>query len=314
MIAFPTDRHGLVRRDAALTAGHTDAQLAAAHARGDLIRLVPGISVAPRDEFDGPGGAERLHRLRAIAVATSALRPAGAALPLTHASAATVIGLPLLHPDLRRVHVTSGRASGGSIRRYRHIHAAPLGPEDIMSVDGICVTTIERTAVDVAAAGTFAQALCAFDGALRLGADRSLIADILHARRRRGGGIAGRALTVADAASATVGESWGRAQMISAGLPLPRLQHRFRGASGKIYETDYDWDGLLIGEFDGLHKYGRLRRPHESVADAVIREKVREDDLRATGAIVVRWTWQVLERDRLVPALDPWLRRLGLAG
>ncbi|GAA1482323.1 hypothetical protein GCM10009624_27630 [Gordonia sinesedis] len=312
MTTLPTDRYGLVRRQAALSAGYSDARLSAAIAHGDLIRLIPGVCVPPSDEFDGHEGAQRLHRLRAIAVQTSALRHEGDVLPLTHSSAAAMLGLSLLHPDLRRVHVTTGRTAGGSIRTHRHIHAAPVGAEEIVLVDGIAVTRLERTAIDVATTGNFCQALCALDAALRMGADRSLMAGLLDDRRRRGAGVARSALAFADAASASVGESWSRGQMIEDGLPLPRLQHRFRGASGKVYLTDFDWAELLIGEFDGLQKYGRLHRPGESAADAVVREKIREDDLRTTGAVIVRWTWSVLERRALVVTLNPWLRRFGL--
>ena len=83
------------------------------------------------------------------------------------------------------------------------------------------------------------------------------------------------------------------------------------------YRADFDWDGAdeaagIVGEFDGLEKYGRLRRDGESVADAVIREKVREDELRALGYVVIRWTWAVLERAGLVTLLRPWLTRCGL--
>lgn len=44
--------------------------------------------------------------------------------------------------------------------------------------------------------------------------------------------------------------------MIEAGLPIPRLQHEFRDENGKLVaRTDYDWEGLLVGEFDGDVKY-----------------------------------------------------------
>lgn len=34
-----------------------------------------------------------------------------------------------------------------------------------------------------------------------------------------------------------------------------------RVASGSTYVTDCDWEWLVVGEFDGMIKYGRLRRP-----------------------------------------------------
>lgn len=38
---------------------------------------------------------------------------------------------------------------------------------------------------------------------------------------------------------------------ITAGLPLPRLQHTFQIPDGEA-RADFDWDGRVVGEFDGL--------------------------------------------------------------
>ncbi|MGC5248574.1 hypothetical protein ACPXB3_16825 [Gordonia sp. DT219] len=312
MTNYPQDDFGLIRRDAALRRGISDAHRAAAVKRGGLIRLVPGVDVEPSEEFDGHEGAQKLHRLKAIAVSTSNLG-AEKALPLSHASAASLHGLPLLKPDLGRVHVTTGRVAGGSIRSHRHLHAAPLEADELVRCDGLLVTSLERTAVDVATSGDFTQALTAFDQALRLGADRSLMQEILVRRRRRNAKIAERALRFASALADSVGESWSRAQIIDATLPIPRLQQEIVVASGRTYRTDFDWDWRLVGEFDGMTKYGRLRRRGESVADAVIREKLREDEIRDTGPMVVRWIWSDLERDLLIPRLRNRLVALGLA-
>jgi hypothetical protein len=75
-------------------------------------------------------------------------------------------------------------------------------------------------------------------------------------------------------------------------IPLPSLQSEFRDASGAlIARVDFDWDGKVVGEFDGLVKYTKHRRPGETASDVVIREKRREDRLRDEGVTVVRWVW-----------------------
>ena len=308
MPTFPTDRFGLVHRDAALHAGFSDEHLSGALTRRELVRLIPGAWVPAADLPTGPDALEKHHRLRALSVATSA--PAESH-PLSHVSAAAIHGLPTLHPDLGLVHVTTGRTSGGSIRAHRHLHAAPLEPDEVVEVDDIRVTSIERTAVDVATMGTFDQALVIFDAALREDADQTVMADILAGRRRRSARNARRALPFADRAAESVGESWSRAQMIDAGLPIPTLQREFV-IDGQKYRSDFDWEELLVGEFDGLHKYGRLRSADESATDVVVREKIREDRLRAKGITVVRWTWSTLEKRQLVPLLRPWLEKFGL--
>ncbi|WP_306302182.1 hypothetical protein [Gordonia araii] len=226
-------------------------------------------------------------------------------------SAAALHGIPLLQPQRSRVHLTSGKTSGGKTTKLRHLHAAPLDPGDVTVVDGVAVTSVGRTAVDVACSGNFAQALTVFDGALRAEASREEMAVALR-RRRAGARPARRALPLADRASESVGESWSRAQMIQGGLPTPVLQRRFHCASGRSYRCDFCWGDKLIGEFDGAVKYGRLRRSGESVADAVVREKQREDELRSMGFMVVRWTWGMLESGGMLDLLHAWLTRLDL--
>jgi hypothetical protein len=102
-----------------------------------------------------------------------------------------------------------------------------------------------------------------------------------------------RVVTFADRLSESVGESRSRVMMLRAGLPRPRLQFQVYDDSGAwLGRSDYAWnDGRLLGEFDGLVKYGRLLKPGETAGDVVVKEKLREDAFRDTGARVVRWVW-----------------------
>lgn len=300
-LVVPRDRFGLVRR---ADAGWTDAMLSAAVRRGDLIRLALGVYAISGPEFDGPDGADRLYRLRSIATVSST-RDGGATV-LSHQSAAAVHGLPLLKPRREYVHVTS-LGGGGLIRGGRHVHGGSLTDDQIIEVGGIRVTDLVRTAVDVAEAGTFAQALTVFDAALRAGVDRADLASEIGRRRTKGARETKPAIVVADGRSASVGESWSRAQMIEGGIEIPDLQVE-HVIDGDTYAVDYEWVGRLLGEFDGMHKYGRLLRPGETTTQAVIREKLREDRLRrATGLVMVRWAWADLENHRVVAIIREWL-------
>ncbi|UMG91172.1 hypothetical protein [Nocardioides sp. TF02-7] len=54
-------------------------------------------------------------------------------------------------------------------------------------------------------------------------------------------------------------------------------------------------------EFDGREKYLKHRRPGESIEDAVLREKRREDLIcQLTGWRCIRITWADLERPGVV--------------
>lgn len=58
-----------------------------------------------------------------------------------------------------------------------------------------------------------------------------------------------------------------------------------------------------MGEFDGLVKYrGLADERGERPDEVVIREKVREDDLRAQGWEVVRWIRSELDRPEMLAA------------
>ncbi|WP_341268112.1 hypothetical protein [Gordonia malaquae] len=197
-------------------------------------------------------------------------------------SIASVLGLELLHPDQKNVHVTNGRESGGSRRPQRMVHAGLLPDDDLVDVDGVLVTGPARTAVDVALATS-----------------------------RRGVGLARRAL-FADGRAESPGESWSRAQMIEAELPVPDLQAEYILASGRTARCDFGLDDVFVGEFDGLVKYRRSMRAGESPEDVVIREKIREDELRDLGLDVGRWVWRDLREATMVAKLKRCYDRLGI--
>lgn len=302
---YPTDRHGLIHRGLAHAGGFTDYELSAAVARGELRKVVRGIFVRAMDRTPADN-----HRLLAIATYLSA----GDDVVVSHQSAATLLGIEMLKPELGRAQIIIGRRSGGHKDRHRHVRVGVVPAGERTQVRGIQVTSLERTAVDVACttAMKFAGALAVFDSALRLGADPGEIARLLE-QRRRGVECARLAFGYADGRAENPGESWGRAQMIEAGLPVPRLQHTFFDENDRfVARTDYDWDGRLVAEFDGEIKYGKLLRPGESRADVVKREKEREDALRRMDVMVVRFTWKDLEAGRVAAMLREWLDRFNL--
>ncbi|MCF8610720.1 hypothetical protein L5G28_11205 [Gordonia sp. HY285] len=242
-----------------------------------------------------------LYRARCLAAATGPH-----AMVLSHESAAAVHGFALLYPDRAHVHMTNGRPGGGYTQERRIVHTGVLADDDITEVDGVLVTSMRRTAVDLAlAAKHFAQALTAFDVGLAksppAGDDecRDEMARAL-ASSRRGVALARRALSFADGRAESPGESWSRAHIIYAGLPIPDLQVRYRLRSGRTAFCDFGTMGRFVGEFDGLVKYRRDMRNGEEPEDVVIREKIREDELRDLGLDVARWTWDDLRTGRVV--------------
>jgi hypothetical protein len=119
-----------------------------------------------------------------------------------------------------------------------------------------------------------------------------------------GSRAAARVVAFADPRSESVGESRSRVLMHRLDLPGPDLQVRvLRRDGSEIGRCDFGWEAYrTVGEFDGRIKYGRLLRPGQSPGDAVFEEKRREDELRDHRWQVARWTWQDLDRPRVVEA------------
>lgn len=305
MSEFPADSNGIIFRRHAIDNGFSDNQLARAVKTGELHRVWPGAFVPRPTTKPTP---EQWHRKAALAAATL-----GEGSALCHESAALVHGMSLLHPRLDRVHLATGCPTGGRIDGKRHLHSGLLDDAHVTRLDGVTLTTLERTAVDIACTSNFAVALAVIDSALRLGADPVILESLLR-RHKRGVAVARRAFHHADPGAENAGESWGRAQMIMAGLPVPRLQHEFFDTEGDfIARCDYDWAGKLAAEFDGMRKYERDLRPDETPFDAMRREKNREDALRRVDVMVIRWVWDDLRNNRVVPMVREWLDRFGIA-
>lgn len=301
---WPEDEFGIIRRSAALDVGFTDKQIKASLRDGWLTGLGDGAYVRTESlpEYDVDDAVYRL-----VSIAASV----GQGLALSHVSAAAVHGLALLKPDRSVVHFAKPDATGGRRTRDRHIHVA-LPDEETEVVDGVRVASMARTAVDVAAAGDFAAALTALDSALRAGVERDELTEIAERHRIRGISMVRYALRYANGLAANPGESWSRAQMIEARLPAAALQRHYVLFDGSDVYPDFDWDGRLVGEFDGLRKYCRDIRAGETVEDVVVREKLREDALREIVDDVVRWIWRDLEERTMVPKVMRKLARVGL--
>lgn len=310
---LPRDRYGIVRRRVVIARGYTDDHLEWHVKNKELHRLGNGayavIADLPADSADRDA---ELYRLRCLSHATSGR---GSKSVLSHQSAAAVHGLAVLKADRTRVHTVNVARAGGAVLKKRHLHTGPVPPAQRVAISGVPVTSLVRTAVDVAcAAGTFEGALTVFDSALDHGASSAALEAELDAHRRVGIAMARRALAHADSGAKSAGESWCRAQMIDDGLPLPRLQVHYLLPSQDAF-VDFDWENKLVGEFDGACKY---RVPDTATAaqaaKIIMREKRRQDEIEALGPKVVRCRWKHLERREVAGIYRFWLSRLGVGG
>lgn len=296
----------LIRRTAALAQGRTDGELNRSCRAGQLTRIRPGI-YASGAGFDALSAHER-H----IVQVTAAAHAHGDEAVISHISAAALHGLPLWNVDLRRVHVTRSTSKGGRVSARRHLHNAKLADSDVTSIDGVRVTTLQRTVADICRTVPFEEAVVIGDAALRADSTIDPAASLARMRNWPGSPAARRVAAFLDGDSESVGESRSRVLLDRIGLPAPELQRRvFSGDGILLGRADFCLpnEGVL-GEFDGRLKYGRLLREGQSAGDAVHAEKRREDALRDAGWEVVRWTWADLyEPERLRRRFDRAIAR-----
>lgn len=223
----------------------------------------------------------------------------------SHWSAAAIWRLPIIEPWPCQVHLTiTGGTSYTSGLVVRH---ATSGSVPCVVKDGVCVTTLPRTIIDLARECSLQSAVAAADHALREGmctyADLERELDLLPpgtcgVRRAR------LAVRLADERAESPLESLSRVAMYELRLPRPELQVPLRDADGEFGRGDFGWPGL-IGECDGEAKYVRYLRRGEDAGAVVVREKRREDRIRRSNQDVARWGWQdALSRTGMLHILE----------
>ncbi|GAA2179426.1 hypothetical protein GCM10009785_06050 [Brooklawnia cerclae] len=233
---------------------------------------------------------------RHLVLVRTTLPALGPGAVLSHASAAVMWGLPVPRRLLGRVHVTRDRASGGRATKTLWTHARPLRDDDVVELQGMRVTSLARTVIDLAGLCEPDEALWVVDAGWRLLTSSEPLRDEAALGRRRGSRTIAWALDHADPLAESPGESESRYWMITCGVPRPLLQHEIRDDAGRLLaRADFAWPDLgVLGEFDGLVKYGRLVPPGRTARDVIAQEKRRENRLLRQEWWIHRWMWDDL--------------------
>ena len=170
-----------------------------------------------------------------------------------------------------------------------------LQTDDVVELaNGTRITSLARTAIDLAASRSLLGGIAAVSYALQQGVDHALLADGL----RRLGPVTG----VARARSALSRSSSGSESALETlvvvrcqdyGFELPEQQRVVTGLDGRSYRVDFAWrGGQVLGEADGRSKYADpALRDGRSAEEVVWAEKRREDALRPTCRSFIRFGW-----------------------
>jgi hypothetical protein len=278
----------LLRRDV-IRCGYHDNHLAQLVKARHLVRIRQG-AYALRTVWESldPVG-------RNLLLSKAVMLQYGDDVALSHGSAALAWSGPHHGLDLERVHLThfdgGGRRAAGVVH-----HEGSCSVGDISRLNGHWLTSPGRTVLDVATLhGVEAGVVLGDDFVHRGLTSVAELVQLAGPMEFWPSTIALRiVLDLIDGRSESVGETLFRLLCRNMRLPRPELQWEVFAPDGRLVgRSDFVWhDGMLMGEFDGRVKYHRFRRPGESIEDAVLREKRREDELRElTGYRMIRLVW-----------------------
>ena len=278
-----------------MAAGITDEMVETQLRAGRLRRLRQGVYLS---ESCWPTDEAGQH----LVLARAELVTAPGAV-LSHQTAALVWGLPTpgvrtWHNDSPSIALPAGAGhrsrKGPVVRHVATLHATDIARDD----DGYDVTSVARTAVDLADGLTLPDALVILDGAGRL-----LIESLTNRKRRADYGnprlvSTARELFAQAAPSRTLrrltctidkvepcresaAESLTAGHLYLSGLPIPLFQAPIPSPWGTLFPDLYWPHARLVGECDGAMKY--------SDQSSIVKEKEREQWFRDEDYGVVRW-------------------------
>lgn len=291
---------GLIFTSDFARAGVHPRDIEAALVRGMLVRVRRGAYVSS----DIWNSAWPVQRHQWLVRATVALSPRP--LVVSHLSALAMHELPTIGDWPDTVHTLESGASGGKNARFITGHRGGADADTVV-VDGVTVTTLERTLIDVAATESMMRAVAPLDAALHRGLSRDgtaapgaltkerLLEELEKVAPKRGQRRAEAAIAFADGLAESPGESLSRVRIFELGFEVPELQIAFDNIRGRTAIVDFYWRRIRkAGEFDGMSKYlrGAIVRDGEDPGLIVVEEKLREDALRRRAVdSVARWIW-----------------------
>ena|SRR5215472_3748989 len=288
-----TERFGGLVTTAELTsAGLTDAKIRALVHREVLQPVCRGAYAdaerVARLTQDDPSRARMLTLAAAVAIA-------GPQAVASHEDAAFVHGLALLDrpaPGTCSITLPASTALGRARRPAVRLRTSALPPRHVTVREGIPVTTVARTVIDIARTTDFKAGVVTADSALytRQTSVAQLSAVIWDCDRWPGITRAREVVEFTDPRAESAFESIARLAFRDGGLPPPMLQVWVDRNDRMIGRVDFLWsDQWTIAEADGAAKYAD--------PDLARKQLWRDTELRRAGYEVVHFTWRDLASD-----------------
>jgi hypothetical protein len=199
--------------------------------------------------------------------------------------------LGLLHTDQTRIDVTAprGRHGAPTIRLHR---TRSLDAQDISHHEGVPITTVHCTLLDVAAMardGELERAVAQAER-LRLYDHREIQAVLGRANGHGGVGLLRRATSRTPKWTRNEWEAAFLKLLREAGMPEPHTNEPLHAPGHGHCEPDYHWPAhRVIVELDGFETHGTRAAFHA--------DRAKDAALTAAGYTVMRFTWRQLRDD-----------------
>ncbi len=272
---------GVVTRRQAQALGYTDRQISRRLASGQWIQMRRGVY--RHALFDDTDEA----RVFALVL--------GGRGYVSHRHAASNYGLD---PDLKRwPEVTLRRGTHNELPGVLVHETTQFRAQDITALNGLPISTVERTIMDVAAVERHVWKIMALIDSAREAAltDLTKLGDCLehHARQGRDGTVRFRqALELIRPDERPAASPWSRevaAGVHATGLPYPHLEEEIRTSDGDVVaQVDLSFDSALLILLDGFNFHGKRRA--QTNKDRLQRQRLRSMGFEVLEFTRDRWT------------------------
>ena len=291
--AVAAHRGGYAFRSDLLDSGLTDRDIRLAVRHGILRKLRHG-TYAPVALLAGLS-PERQHLLMAF----SLIDKLGPGVALSHHTAAIAHVGTSCGIDLETVHLTRLDGRGSRTEAGVNFHVGSVVPDaDLCTVDGRLAVVPSRAVVESCSLSTVESGMVTVSFALReKTCTEAELTERLKRHERWPGMLNVRlSLAKAEPRCESVGEVRSMFMFALTNVPKPEPQFEIVRGGFVIARSDFGWISCRhVGEFDGLIKYGRLN-PYSGndIANVLVDEKRREDDIREQAFGMSRWVWSDL--------------------
>ncbi len=288
LAAIAAAQFGVVTTAQALAAGYSERQVRTRTREGGPWIAVRRGAYTLRSFWDTQSHDDKCW-LRDVAAHLTMVTPH----VLSHDSAGRGLGLPLLRSRPALSHISRPGVGGTRTEHGVMHHLARVPPASVVVSQGIPMTGLARTSLDITRERGFPAGVVAIDAALRRGAqEREYARELVLMRHWPFITVSRAALRFSDPGAENPAESLAR--ILVAELDIGPVTTQFAVDRGDSIAWCDLQVGPLVIEVDGRVKY--LHPDRGGVADASVeevlwREKLRERDVCAAGLAMARLFW-----------------------